>query len=295
MQNETPPASLTGAVSAGGAVVRLGATLRQTEQAFAELASLEGLLSSMSLGAADLIRASTTPVETAQTKGSLMIHKAAERDRAELASTQALDEPSAYECEVQRAWCSALERENVFYSTGLSTSFSALERSVSDIMVLALSSKLQRVAEKVGQLCTTLDERAQKTRQKQKLPLERAMLVCEAVHTIHQFAHVSLEPEDAESRKRSVATPCASSHSPQLITENPEKSRVFPATHDADWWNVYAGLDGVLHRATPSRGSSAQGGNEEVVEGQLELQRKRLLGLLQEMTTWLIDDKGATR
>ncbi|CAG9584102.1 conserved hypothetical protein [Leishmania major strain Friedlin] len=295
MQEETPLTSLKEAVPAGRIVARLSATLQQTEQACAELSRLESLLSSLSSGAADLVRASTTSVDTEMAEPSQMTRNAGERTEEVYPSLEATGEPATNESEVWRTWCSASEVSNAFHSSGLSTSFSALERSVSDAMVLALPSKLQRITEKVKQLCSTLGERARRARQKQVLAQVRARWTCEAVRALHQIAHAPLEPEYAEAAKLSLAVPCDPLSSVPQEAHNLGKSRALPGADDAVWWELHAGLHGVLHRTVLSSASSAVGKNEEVAEGRLKLQRQRLLALLEEMTMWLVDDTSATR
>ncbi|CBZ26409.1 conserved hypothetical protein [Leishmania mexicana MHOM/GT/2001/U1103] len=295
MQEETPSTSLTAAVPAGRIVARLSATLQQTEQACAELSRLERLLSSLSSGAADLIRASTTPVDTGTTEPLQMTRNVDERTEEVYSLLEATGEPSTCESEAWGAWCSTSEVNNAFHSSGLSTSFSALERSVSDAMVLALPSKLQRITEKVTQLCSILGERARRARQKQVLPHVRARWVCEAVRALHQIAHTPLEPEYAEAATFSVAVPCDPLPSTPEEADNCGKSRALPAANDAVWWELQAGFHSVLHRTAPSSTSLALGKREEVAEGRLELQRHRLLALLEEMTMWLVDDTSVTR
>ncbi|CAJ1993947.1 hypothetical protein conserved [Leishmania donovani] len=295
MQEETPLASLTAAVPAGRIVARLSATLQQTEQACAELSRLESLLSSLSCGAAELVRASATSVDTGTTETSQVTRNADDRTEEVYPSLEATGEPATCESEVWQTWRSTAEVSSTFHSSGLSTSFSALERSVSDAMVLALPSKLQRITDKLKQLRSTLSGRARRARQRQVLPHVRARWTCEAVRALHQIAHAPLEPEYAEAAKLSVAVSCDSLPSTPQEAHNLGKSGALPGADDAVWWELHAGLHGVLHRTVPSSASSALGKSEEVAEGRLELQRQRLLALLEEMTVWLVDDTRATR
>ncbi|KAG5489715.1 hypothetical protein GH5_00596 [Leishmania sp. Ghana 2012 LV757] len=294
MLKETPSTSPTASVSAGRIVARLRATLQQAEQTRAELSTLEELLSSLSLAAADLIRTSTTSVDTEATEASLRGYNADERAADGHLSPLTTVEPSQCEWKLWRNWCSSPEAKNAFYGSGLSTSFSALERSVSDAVVLSASPKLQRSTEKVRLLCSTLEKRVQHARRKQSLPHARAQWGWEAVSALHQVAHASLEREDAEAKKMSFATPCVPHTSRQQTAHTTGKRDVFPAVSDAIWWEVYAGLRGVLHRTTPYTACTAMGKSEEVAEGRLELQRQRLLALLQEITICLVEDTSAS-
>ncbi|AIO02693.1 hypothetical protein LPMP_355620 [Leishmania panamensis] len=295
MQEERPPSSLTAAVPAGRIIARLSATLRQTEQACAEVSSIEGLLCSLSAGVEDLTRTSAMSVDTRTTKSSLERRNADELTMEVHVPPQPTDGSSPYNWVDRRTLCSALEGSNVFHRSGLSTTFSALERSVSNAMAFELFPKLQRVTDKVRQLCSIVDERAQKAQQRQSLPHARAEWMCEAVRALHRIAHASLESEDAEATKPSVTAPCIPPPSPQQAMGIVQKSHVFPTPSDAIWWELYAGLQGVLHRTALSSASTALGKSEEVAESRLELQRQRLLSLLEEMTMWLVEDTSATR
>ncbi|GET93647.1 hypothetical protein, conserved [Leishmania tarentolae] len=282
MQEETSAASLTAAVPAGRIVARLSATLQQTEQECAELSSIEKLLSSLSSGATELIRASATSVGTGTAKPSQLERDTDEPGEVVHQFLEATDERSKYESRVWRSRCST-EVSNIFHSSGLSTSFSALERKVSDAVVLALPSKLQRITEKVKQLCAILNERAQLARQKQVLPRARAQWTCEAVCALHQIAHASLEPEFTVDASLSLAEPCAPLPSTHPEAGNSERSCGRPASNDAVWFALHAGLHRALHQTVPCSAISALGKSEEVAEGRLELQRRRFLALLKEM------------
>ncbi|KAG5465872.1 hypothetical protein CUR178_00587 [Leishmania enriettii] len=294
MLKETPSTSPTASVSAGRIVARLCATLQHAEQTRAELSTLEELLSSLSVAAEDLIRTSTASVHAEAAEPSLRRCNADERAADGHRSPLITVEPSQCEWKLWRNWCSSPEAKNAFYGSGLSTSFSALERSVSEAVVLSASPKLQRSTEKVRLLCSTLEKRVQHAQRKLSLPHARAQWAYEAVSMLHQVAHASLAPEDAEAKKMSFATHCVPHTSRQQTGHTAEERDVFPAVSDAIWWEVHAGLRGVLHRTTPYTACLAMGKSEEVAEGRLELQRQRLLALLQEITTCLVEDTSAS-
>ncbi|KAG5464398.1 hypothetical protein LSCM1_00582 [Leishmania martiniquensis] len=293
MLKEAPPASPTASLPAGRVLARVCAALQQTEQACAELLILEELLSFLSVGAADLAQSSATMLGAEATEPSLRRDSADERTAEEHLLPQKQAELPQWDCEVCRNWCATPEAKNAFHSSGLSTAFSALERSVSDAAVLSISSKLQRVTDKVRQLSSILDTRVQYSRRKLLLLHARAQWTWEATSALHQVAHASLEREDARASKLPVATACVAPAMTPRKAQDAGESDVFPVVSDAIWWNVQAGLRGVLQRTIPYAASPAFGISDEVVVGRVELQQRRLLALLEEMTTCLVGDASA--
>ncbi|KAK7194043.1 hypothetical protein NESM_000316700 [Novymonas esmeraldas] len=255
-----------------GCVARLCATAQQCAREREELACVEDLLSTLLGGTDDLITASVTPAD-AVTEVDLMLTSPA----AHGATTVREDWGG---CDAVVAWCASPDANAVLHSSGLSTSFAALERQVSDAAVRVVGPRLRRTTRQVTRLCAFVNKRARRTDCAQALPRESAQWTSEAMRVIHELAHAPLENHSGVPRCPGEA-------------QSGGDAEYLPA-YGGIWPDVYASLSGVLRAAAPCITPAQQEKSEEAAETRVEQQRRRLLVLLGDMTSWLVDGVAST-